>query len=1014
MTRILILFSQIFVCILASGQGHSVSIFPGDTTICSGSSVRFQASIFKGTFQYIGTHGGKDYFMDTVARSWTESRAQARANGMDLWVVDNRAENDAVYGMIPYRGRVDQLFWLGLFQVQTGDLTSPADGWKWVNGELLDTSFQYWFFNEPDNAFQLKFPANHGAMGLNVMGSFWADMTDTLPPGFKANAIAETAAKPFQFQWSNGDRNPTSINVSPNANTSYSFQVIYGVDTATSHPSIVTVLSPLALASFDIAASSDFCLEWNKLTFSNTSVSTDPAGTLYSWDLGDGSSSTASSLSYRYGAAQSYAVRLKATDRNGCITSASKSVTILPSPLQPIIAYPSGKNIFCEGDSVLLNSAVVQADPAIQYRWYSGTDSVFSGKPYVAKSTGNYSLVAINANGCRDTAQLTVTVNQLPRKPSLLYAFGFTGVICATDTSRIVATSPDPALQYAWFKAIGPSPVPLGQTTASTFTISAATTVISSPVTEFFRVRILDEKGCNSLFSDSLSITTRPSPTSTLTTGGKPTTFCEGDAVRLLGNTNAAGNTFGWTKDNAALPGLDSFYIAKLSGVYRMVATNSFGCSRTSNPIGVFVNRYPAVASILTDPNIAESLPDGAVSICNLSSTTLRITAVASATYQWYKDNALITNARNPNLNVNVAGKYRIAVTVNNCTTHSLEQSVLMRPPPPGNLLNPSSAIICDGSTVKLNAESAVKYQWYLNDVLIPGAEDSLYFAGVPGVYQTAFIDEKGCRRLSANFVNLSLVKKPAAAFGFDLYCVNTKSIFTNQSQSPNSGSVSYLWRFQDGSTDQAFNTTHVFPDTGRYKVSLSVIPVACPNLVDSIESIIRVQSPPKGILYAPINAELGKQVSLIARTIGDLYQWRPTTGLSSPFIRIPILQPTTEQLYTVSITNRAGCMTTDSVLVRIFDEQDVFVASAFTPNRDGKNDKIYPMLVGIDIFNHLKIFNRWGTLVYQSNSIDPARGWDGTYKGNEQPADTYTWVVDAVGQNGRPIRKSGSLVLIR
>ncbi|MEY3947039.1 MAG: hypothetical protein RJB03_1745, partial [Bacteroidota bacterium] len=381
---------------------------------------------------------------------------------------------------------------------------------------------------------------------------------------------------------------------------------------------------------------------------------------------------------------------------------------------------------------------------------------------------------------------------------------------------------------------------------------------------------------------------------------------------------------------------------------------------------------------------------------------------------QWYKDNALITNARNPNVTVNATGNYKIAVTVNNCTTNSLDQRVAMRPPPPGNLVNPSSTFICDGSMLRMNAESAVTYQWYLNNVLIPGAADSFYHASVPGVYTTAFMDEKGCGRMSANFVNLSLVKKPAAAFAFDLYCVNTKSVFTNQSQSPNSGSVSYLWRFQDGSTDQAFSATHVFPDTGLYKVSLSVIPVACPHLVDSVVANIRVQSPTKGIFYAPINAELGKPVGLIARTIGDLYQWRPITGLNSPFIRIPILHPTTEQLYTVSITNRAGCMTTDSVLVRIFEEQDVFVASAFTPNRDGKNDRIYPILVGVDIFNYLKIFNRWGTLVYQSNSIDPAKGWDGAYEGNDQPADTYTWVVDAVGQNGKPIRKSGSLVLIR
>jgi gliding motility-associated-like protein len=123
---------------------------------------------------------------------------------------------------------------------------------------------------------------------------------------------------------------------------------------------------------------------------------------------------------------------------------------------------------------------------------------------------------------------------------------------------------------------------------------------------------------------------------------------------------------------------------------------------------------------------------------------------------------------------------------------------------------------------------------------------------------------------------------------------------------------------------------------------------------------------------------------------------------------------PTKDAKYTVSITNAAGCITTDTVKINIFDEQDVFVAGAFTPNRDGKNDRIYPILVGVDVFVNLRIYNRWGNIVYSSNSIDPNLGWDGTYRGKDQPADTYTWVAEAIGLNGKTIRKSGSLVLIR
>lgn len=1015
MMRILLFFQLVFISFLSNAQVHSVILTPKDSSICIGNSIRINATVSRGSFKFIGSYGGKDYFMDTIARSWTEGRAAAQANGMDLWVVNNRAENDAVYGLIPFRNRIDVMFWLGLYQDQALDTANnPSDGWKWINGEALDTTFKYWYFNEPDNAFQLKFPANHAAMGLNVMGSNWGDMTDTLPPGFSAYAIAETDARPIQYLWSNGTVNTTTINTTPLVTTAFSLRVIWGSDTVTSVPTTISVWTPEAIASFSIDLSSDSCLAWNKIIFTNTTSTSDPLGTQFLWELGDGNTSTLKSFSYQYGAAQSYVVKLTATDRNGCFTSQSRPLTILASPLPPIITFPTGRNVFCDGDSVILNSVVAQPDPNINYQWFRGVTPVFTGRPYVAKTTGIYSLVATNANGCKDTAQVTVTVNPLPRKPSIAYAGGFSGVICAIDSSRFTATSPDAPFRYVWFRARNPAPVQLVQSVQNTYTTPAAAGVVSTPVTEYFMVRILDARGCNSVFSDSIAVTTRPSPTAVITTGGRPSTFCEGDSVILLGSTTSSGNSFAWTRDNLPVTGTDSSFNAKVTGVFRMVSTNSFGCSRTSNPIGVFVNRFPAVPTIQLDPNIAELLPDGTASICNASSTTLRINAVSSATYQWFRDNAIITNARNTNVSVNQAGNYRIAVTVNNCTTNSLDQRVSVRPPPPGTLLPLANTIICDGSQLRLDANNAFRYQWYQNNAMINGAVDSSLVTGVPGVYRVEFLDNRGCKRLSSNFINLTLVRKPSPAFTYDLYCVNTASNFTNQSQSPNSGSVNYLWRFQNGATDNGFNTRHTFPDTGLYKVSLSVIPTACPNLADSAVTNIRVQSPPRGITYTPINAQVGKPVGLIGRAIGDLYNWRPTTGLNSPFIRIPILNPTTEQLYTVAITNRAGCITTDSILVRIFDEQDVFVAGAFTPNRDGKNDRVYPILVGVDVFNYLKIFNRWGTLVYQSNSIDPAQGWDGTYRGNDQPADTYTWVIDAVGQNGKPIRKSGSLVLIR
>jgi gliding motility-associated-like protein len=426
------------------------------------------------------------------------------------------------------------------------------------------------------------------------------------------------------------------------------------------------------------------------------------------------------------------------------------------------------------------------------------------------------------------------------------------------------------------------------------------------------------------------------------------------------------------------------------------------------------VNKFPSIPVIIPDPSVPEITPTGQVNICTGNNTTLRTSSVSGGLYQWYYNGTIITNARSISVTANKAGNYKVITTVNGCASPSSETIIDLLPLPNGTLVVPAVAALCDGYDLTLNATNAFGYQWYLNNTKIFGANSADYMARNAGVYKVEFATDKGCKSMSTNFVNLTLIKKPTALFTYDFYCANVPAAFTNQSVTANSGSVNYLWRFQDGKTDNSLNSIHAYPTSGIYRVSLSVIPAACPQLTDSISANINVELPTKGVMYTPLNALLGKPVSLIARSFGDSYQWRPSTGLNSPFIRIPILTPTTEQLYTIQIVNRAGCLTVDSMLIRIFDESDVFVAGGFTPNNDGNNDRVYPILAGISSFSYFKIYNRWGNIVHQSSSTDPAQGWDGRYKGKDQPADTYTWVVLAEGNNGRVIAKSGSLILIR
>jgi gliding motility-associated-like protein len=86
-------------------------------------------------------------------------------------------------------------------------------------------------------------------------------------------------------------------------------------------------------------------------------------------------------------------------------------------------------------------------------------------------------------------------------------------------------------------------------------------------------------------------------------------------------------------------------------------------------------------------------------------------------------------------------------------------------------------------------------------------------------------------------------------------------------------------------------------------------------------------------------------------------------------------------------------------------------VPNAFTPGRFGQNSTIMVKGFGIENMNW-KIYNRWGQVVFQSNS--PYYGWDGTFKGIPQPMDVYTYTLEATFSNGTKTTRKGDITLIR
>ncbi len=94
------------------------------------------------------------------------------------------------------------------------------------------------------------------------------------------------------------------------------------------------------------------------------------------------------------------------------------------------------------------------------------------------------------------------------------------------------------------------------------------------------------------------------------------------------------------------------------------------------------------------------------------------------------------------------------------------------------------------------------------------------------------------------------------------------------------------------------------------------------------------------------------------------------------------------------------------------FAQINIYVPRAFSPNNDGVNDLLKPILVGITTFHYFSIYNRWGNLIFTTQ--DPNQGWDGTFKGVPQPVETYLWIAEGIDENGRKVVQKGMTSLVR
>lgn len=299
----------------------------------------------------------------------------------------------------------------------------------------------------------------------------------------------------------------------------------------------------------------------------------------------------------------------------------------------------------------------------------------------------------------------------------------------------------------------------------------------------------------------------------------------------------------------------------------------------------------------------------------------------------------------------------------------------------------PSNPTICEGDSVSLiaNPTSAqINYQW----------DNGAEYGGITvspsqtTTYSVVATHASGCTSTASTIVNV--ISSPIASFIANPTsgCQPLVVSFVNTGTS----GITSLWEFGDGQTSSVQNPTHTYTNAGSYTVKLTLSTGGGCSESETKFQYISVWSQAHASFnpVSPIANLSNPTVDFVnSSTNANSYFWNFGTGTStSSNAIVSHTYPSEAGEYQVMLIamNENGCNDTIYRNVKIIDDELIF-PNVITPDGDGVNDNF--VIVNADSYpgNVLKIYNRWGKLIYEAT--DYKNDWNGL----GAPDGTYYYI---------------------
>lgn len=203
-------------------------------------------------------------------------------------------------------------------------------------------------------------------------------------------------------------------------------------------------------------------------------------------------------------------------------------------------------------------------------------------------------------------------------------------------------------------------------------------------------------------------------------------------------------------------------------------------------------------------------------------------------------------------------------------------------------------------------------------------------------------------------------------------------------------------------------NYTHTTNTAGSYEIIQANDLNNCIANNSGVANVIVNTLPVAVITPSEVTVYENETVELTAGTY-TYYEWY--TVDDSLVSNEEILTVSDPGSFYVWVQDENGCEDFSEIaIINVVPITQLFIPNSFTPNDDEHNELFVIKGMNVVTFN-IKIFDRWGEQLFESDSID--KYWDGKFNTKKVQQGAYYYNIEVLGEDKQIFEKSGEIKVI-